>query len=98
MSKQEARRRGVTDAEPLALNVAETARLLGISAGYAYRMVREGLLPAYHLGGRVLIPRAALLKMMETEVQLPPMAHRSTKEETAAKKSAAGAGDEASSI
>ncbi len=80
MSEQATHPRGVTDAETLAVNVPETARLLGVSAGYAYRLVREGRLPAYRLGGRVLIPRAALVKMMEIEVPVPPTAESGAQE------------------
>ena len=48
------------DNESLAVSVAEAARLLGIGRTLAYRCVQTGELPSITLGGRILIPRAAL--------------------------------------
>ncbi len=53
------------DNEKLTLTVSETARLLGISRGLAYEMVRTGELPSVRFGKRVLIPRRALEKLLE---------------------------------
>ena len=53
------------DSEKLTLTVSETARLLGISRGLAYEMVRTGELPSVRFGKRVLIPRRALEKLLE---------------------------------
>jgi len=53
------------DSEKLTLTVSETARLLGISRGLAYEMVRTGEIPSVRFGKRVLIPRRALEKLLE---------------------------------
>ena len=47
------------------LKVPEAAEMLGISRNHAYQMVGEGILPAKRLGKRIIIPRAALEKMLE---------------------------------
>lgn len=49
----------------LCVTVPEAARMLGISRNFAYQLVREGKLPSIRLGKRVLIPLAALEKMLE---------------------------------
>lgn len=49
----------------LCVKVKETAEMLGISRNFAYQLVREGKLPSIRFGKRILIPRAALDKMME---------------------------------
>jgi excisionase family DNA binding protein len=42
--------------------------MLGISRNHGYKLVREGLLPLIRLGEkRLLIPRAALEKMLELD-------------------------------
>jgi len=49
----------------LTLTVSETARLLGISRGLAYEMVRTGEIPSVRFGKRVLVPRRTLEKLLE---------------------------------
>lgn len=46
-----------TPAEPLTYTVREVAKLLGISLGSTYALVRDGTIPATRLGGRWVIPR-----------------------------------------
>jgi len=48
----------------LTLTVNEAAKMLGISRGLAYEMVKTGEIPSVHFGKRVLVPRAALEKML----------------------------------
>ena len=52
-------RRNGADRSPdkLTLSVDEAARLLGISSGLAYELVRKGELAAVRLGRRILVPR-----------------------------------------
>lgn len=50
--------------EKLTLTVPETARLLGVSRMTAYTAVREGAIPSLRIGRRVLIPRAALERLL----------------------------------
>jgi len=50
--------------EPLVLTVEEAAKLLRISRGSAYERVREGAIPTIRLGKRILVPRAALDRLL----------------------------------
>lgn len=45
-------------AERAVYTVVEVARLLSLSRGTAYVLVRDGTIPALRLGGRWVIPRA----------------------------------------
>lgn len=56
--------------ERLALSVEEAARRLGMSRKALYAHVAAGRIPCIKLGRRVLIPVAALLRMVE-EAGLP---------------------------
>ena len=49
----------------LCVTVPEAAEMLGISRNFAYQLVKEGKLPSIRFGKRILIPRAALEKMLE---------------------------------
>jgi excisionase family DNA binding protein len=51
----------------LLIGVREAARLLGIGRDTAYTLIREGRLPAIHIGRRVLVPRAALERWIDDE-------------------------------
>lgn len=46
--------------EHLLLRVSEAATVLRISRNKAYELVRQGVLPAVHLGKNIRIPRQAL--------------------------------------
>lgn len=52
----------------LCVTVPEAAAMLGISRNFAYELVKQGKLPVVRFGKRVLIPRAALEKMLEKGV------------------------------
>jgi len=50
----------------LCISIPEAAKLLGISRNTGYEMVRMGQLPTIRCGQRrLVVPRAALLKMLE---------------------------------
>jgi len=51
----------------LTMTVEEAAKALGISRAFAYEAVRRHEIPAIHIGRRVLVPRAALKRMLEVE-------------------------------
>ena len=51
--------------ERLCLTVPEAAAMLGISRNFAYELVKQKQLPVIKFGKRLLIPRAALAKMLE---------------------------------
>jgi excisionase family DNA binding protein len=50
--------------ERLTLTVEEAAAALGISRAFAYEAVRRGEIPSIKIGRRVLVPRAALTRML----------------------------------
>ena len=49
----------------LVLSVEEVRKLLGLSRGLMYEAVRSGQLPSVRIGRRILIPRAALKRLLE---------------------------------
>lgn len=51
--------------ERLTFTVEEAAKVLGIGRGTAYEGVRTGQIPSITVGRRRLVPRAALLKLLE---------------------------------
>ena len=51
--------------ERLVYTVAEAGELLGISRAFAYGLVARGEIPAIRLGRRRVVPKAALLAMIE---------------------------------
>ncbi|MGH9009276.1 MAG: helix-turn-helix domain-containing protein [Acidimicrobiia bacterium] len=53
--------------EQLVLSVPEAAGLLGISRRLAYELAARGELPVLRLGGRVLILRRPLERLLESE-------------------------------
>ena len=52
----------------LCITVPEAAAMLRISRNFAYELVKRGELPAIRFGKRLIIPRAALEKMLEKGV------------------------------
>jgi excisionase family DNA binding protein len=55
-----------SDLERQTLSVEEAGRILGISRGAAYAYAKDGSLPTIRLGSRLLVPKAALDKMLMT--------------------------------
>ncbi|MCA1844015.1 MAG: helix-turn-helix domain-containing protein [Actinobacteria bacterium] len=51
--------------ERLVLSVAEAAEMLGISRTLAYDLVARHELPALRLGGRIVIPRRPLERLVD---------------------------------
>jgi len=49
---------------PLTYSVETAARLLGIGRNQGYEAVRTGELPAIRIGKRILVPRAALERLL----------------------------------
>ncbi|MCJ7425965.1 MAG: helix-turn-helix domain-containing protein [Dehalococcoidales bacterium] len=47
------------------LTVTETAKLLGIGRQLAYEGVKTGQIPVIKVGRRLLVPRAAVEKLLE---------------------------------
>ncbi|MFP5327166.1 MAG: helix-turn-helix domain-containing protein [Acidimicrobiia bacterium] len=53
------------------LTVEEAAQVLGISRAFAYTLAKRGQLPNIRLGRRLVVPKAALEKLLMTSVELP---------------------------
>lgn len=49
----------------LCITVPEAASMLGLSRNFTYELVKQKQLPVIKFGKRLLIPRAALEKMLE---------------------------------
>ena len=52
------------------LSVDAAAKLLGVARGTAYEAIRRGELPAIRLGKRLLVPVAALERMLAEPSQV----------------------------
>ena len=59
----------IVPGERLVLTVAEAGELLGISRAFAYELVGRGELPVIRLGRRIVVPKAALLAMVDLTLQ-----------------------------
>ncbi len=55
----------MADKESLVLDVPEAGRLLKVSRATAYSLAAQGIIPTIRLGKRIVVPRAALLRMLE---------------------------------
>lgn len=51
--------------EKLTYSVEEAGRALGVSRNTAYAAARSGEIPVVRFGGRLLVPRRALERMLE---------------------------------
>jgi excisionase family DNA binding protein len=51
-------------AEPT-ISVERAGRLLGVSRGSAYEAVRRGEIPSIRIGNRIVVPTAALVRLLE---------------------------------
>ena len=51
--------------EKIILSVMETANLLGLSRNSTYQGVQSGAIPSIRVGKRILVPKAALDRMLE---------------------------------
>ena len=55
----------MNERDSLVLTPIETAKLLRIGRGTVYEQIRIGAIPSIRMGRRILVPRAALMKMLE---------------------------------
>jgi len=55
--------------ERLTLTVEEAATVIGISRAFAYEAVRRGDIPAIKIGRRILVPKAALHRLLSETPQ-----------------------------
>ena len=56
--------KGIEPNQRLTWSIEEAAQLLGVSRAVAYRYAEKGELPTLRLGGRLLVPRLALEKLV----------------------------------
>jgi len=54
--------------ESLVLTVGEAAKLLRLSKTTTYDQIRQGSIPSIRMGKRILVPRAALIRMLEETI------------------------------
>ena len=57
--------------QPLTYTVEEAAKLLRIGRNHAYEAAKQGEIPAIKIGRRVLVPRAALDRMLLKQAAEP---------------------------
>ena len=50
--------------EPATMNIRAAARVLGIGRQTAYELARQGKIPVLRLGKRLVVPKAALERML----------------------------------
>jgi excisionase family DNA binding protein len=65
MSKETERR---ATQKRITLTVVEAAARLGIGRNQAYSAVKEGQIPSVRIGKRLLVPEAALNRMLNADV------------------------------
>ena len=70
-SSSPTRRRRPASRDHLTLTVEEAGEQLGISRALAYEAVRRGEIPSIKIGRRILIPKAALNRMLESANTAP---------------------------
>jgi excisionase family DNA binding protein len=62
------------DEQPV-LTVSEAARLLRLSRAFTYELVASGEIPSVRFGRRIMIPRAAIERILDNSLAtLPPPA------------------------
>lgn len=55
-----------TQKEKLVMTIPEAGELLGISRPQAYKCVKDGTIPVIKLGRRMVVPRPALMRLLES--------------------------------
>ena len=76
MAQQFTARQPLTQEDPaqrLTVTVEQAARLLGIGRNVAYEAVKTGQLPSARIGRRIVIPRVALDRWLESAVPAPDL-------------------------
>jgi excisionase family DNA binding protein len=56
----------VLDTMPATITIDEAAAVLGVSRNSAYSAVARGEIPAIRIGRRLLVPKAALERLLES--------------------------------
>ena len=55
----------ITDDDRLVLTIEEAGKLLGLGRSGTYEAARRGDIPTLRIGSRILVPKVALLKLLE---------------------------------
>lgn len=63
---------GEVEEKRLTLTVEEAAEILGLSRAFAYEAVRRGEIPSIRIGRRILVPRAALQRLLDVPDDVRP--------------------------
>ena len=61
----------IRDGETLTLSISETAKLLGLGRNSCYEAARRGDIPTVIIGRRILVPVAALQRMLAEAGPVP---------------------------
>jgi excisionase family DNA binding protein len=65
--------RRLADPEPLVYSVREAAHVLSTSSTTVRRLIDEGVLPIVpHMGQRIVVPRMAVLRLVESAGTIAP--------------------------
>jgi len=57
--------------QPLTYRIEEAAKLLGVSRNHCFEAAKRGDIPSIKIGRRLLIPRAALDRMLDGSTAKP---------------------------
>ena len=55
----------IADDDRLVLTIEEAGKLLGLGRSGTYEAARGGDIPTLRIGSRILVPKVALLKLLE---------------------------------
>ena len=55
----------IADDDRLVLTIEEARKLLGLGRSGTYEAARRGDIPTLRIGSRILVPKVALLKLLE---------------------------------
>ena len=55
----------IADDDRLVLTIEEAGKLLGLGRSGTYEAAKRGDIPALKIGSRILVPKVALLKLLE---------------------------------
>lgn len=61
----------IENSERLTLTVKEVQKLLGLSRGLVYQAIETGEIPSVRVGRRILIPKASLNRLLESNLNEP---------------------------
>ena len=59
----------IADDDRLVLTIEEAGKLLGLGRSGTYEAARRGDIPTLKIGSRILVPKVALLKLLEEAAQ-----------------------------